>query len=495
MVFQEVIAILTPDLFRLCTKPDDVLTKLSTEVDEIKTERVDTDDGNLHYIVRGSLDQIVLCKLKLEKMMPVADHLKTIHDSNLDSSNLHSVVQRIAKVKTNGTEPTEIMPQSKHIVKTYSKVSPDVSIVQTETEEDEKGCEDQKHDLEMEVSPHFSSDHSEVSDSPVLEDSVDIKTGNFMHLEEVAEKKSEKWFSISDIVTDTNQLDDLKPTTVRNASTIFVCGQCSYKAEKEGPFLKHVLSHGKTKKRKIQFRFNPRKDIDVLTSTLAYRPWELGSEIWEDVAKKLQDELGYDVTSRTCRLRVEMLIRQYKKQDMIGLRKSGTEEEYGQREALLQEIVDQMGSQDAEETQLGNSALQDISQDFVTISPNDSQDASEMYLTPKVYASTFSESRKRILDRAENDEEREKAANDVDIFKEKRRQKVNFKYLDEKLKIEKEKLGTIKGNKRQEVELEEKIVALKMMKTEVEQERIQQNAGVMKMMATMMEMMNTFLNK
>ncbi|GAB6023783.1 hypothetical protein CHUAL_008534 [Chamberlinius hualienensis] len=214
---------------------------------------MEMDDGNPQYHVRGSLDQIVLFKLKLEKMMTMAEQLKAVHIANLGSPNLHSVVQQIANVnesaviETNITEPTEIMSRSKRKVRKPRKVSHDVYIAQTTTEEEENRSEGHKNDIEMEVSPNFSSDHSEVSDSPVLDDMIDIKPENYMemHLEEVAEKKAEEWLSIPNLAIDADDLNDRKPMGDSNASTIYSCVLCSFKADKEGQFLKHVLSHSK----------------------------------------------------------------------------------------------------------------------------------------------------------------------------------------------------------------------------------------------------------
>lgn len=69
------------------------------------------------------------------------------------------------------------------------------------------------------------------------------------------------------------------------------------------------------------FRFTAKKDITMLKVALDYRPWDFGSKQWKIIAEKLRLEAGYDVTPRTCRLRTEYLIEQYKKHDMKCVRK------------------------------------------------------------------------------------------------------------------------------------------------------------------------------
>ncbi|KAH7986406.1 hypothetical protein HPB49_025978 [Dermacentor silvarum] len=54
----------------------------------------------------------------------------------------------------------------------------------------------------------------------------------------------------------------------------------------------------------------------------------------------MQDIAGMPFNARNVRSRTELLLSYYAAKDMVNLRKSGSEEQYSTREALLQELLD-----------------------------------------------------------------------------------------------------------------------------------------------------------
>lgn len=62
-------------------------------------------------------------------------------------------------------------------------------------------------------------------------------------------------------------------------------------------------------------------------------------EAWAKIAKALQ-ELGVPVTARGARDRYNYLVKLFHSEDLKNLRKSGTEEEFTEREALLTELIE-----------------------------------------------------------------------------------------------------------------------------------------------------------
>lgn len=185
MVFQEVIAILMPEyLHQLCSNPDIILAKLSGEIDGLKVEKVDMDDGNPQYHIRGSVEHILLFKIKIEKMMMdkqfktaqiVAATTTTIQKPNTDSVNQLQNKQKPAVVEENGiqpirikqepidtieengteAEPTETMTRRKRKVLKPRKVSYDVYKTENQAAENENRCEEQECSERMETSTNL----------------------------------------------------------------------------------------------------------------------------------------------------------------------------------------------------------------------------------------------------------------------------------------------------------------------------------------------------
>ncbi|KAH6925786.1 hypothetical protein HPB50_009880 [Hyalomma asiaticum] len=86
-------------------------------------------------------------------------------------------------------------------------------------------------------------------------------------------------------------------------------------------------------------QFNPAIDLEMLSYVRNANTFRDQKE-WTHIAAKMQDLTRQSFTSRTVRERTYLLLGRFIAKDRVALRKSGTEEEYGQREALLQEILD-----------------------------------------------------------------------------------------------------------------------------------------------------------
>ncbi|XP_013383278.1 vicilin-like seed storage protein At2g18540 [Lingula anatina] len=102
-----------------------------------------------------------------------------------------------------------------------------------------------------------------------------------------------------------------------------------------------ALADDKNKK----IRFTPALDILLLQEVLVVNPFE-ESPRWAEVSTSfnavLKERRGDEMTlttARTVRERTAHLIQKFKKDEMESARKSGTNEEYGQREQLLTDLV------------------------------------------------------------------------------------------------------------------------------------------------------------
>ncbi|XP_064626807.1 uncharacterized protein LOC135487233 [Lineus longissimus] len=90
-------------------------------------------------------------------------------------------------------------------------------------------------------------------------------------------------------------------------------------------------------------RYNPGYDISVLKEVLLLNPFDDASR-WDEIAKAFNKELMkrrpnvQAVNSRSIKERVEKLLKAFKSEQMAALRRSGTAEEYTERDSLLTEI-------------------------------------------------------------------------------------------------------------------------------------------------------------
>jgi flagellar biosynthesis GTPase FlhF len=91
------------------------------------------------------------------------------------------------------------------------------------------------------------------------------------------------------------------------------------------------------------FRFNPARDILLLREVVGQRPYAAGygqtSRAWDAIVTNLK-AIGMDVTLTTVQGRYTHLKKAYRTQQMEQMRRSGTEEEYTEREQLLQDIIE-----------------------------------------------------------------------------------------------------------------------------------------------------------
>ncbi|KAJ3117156.1 hypothetical protein HDU96_007819 [Phlyctochytrium bullatum] len=100
------------------------------------------------------------------------------------------------------------------------------------------------------------------------------------------------------------------------------------------------------------FRFTPASDIALLKIVTYTQPWAAGhgkkASVWSSITDTLQEALKADqplvekVKSTAVQRRFEHLVTCFKQEEMESLKASGTEEEYGEREALLSGIVEMM---------------------------------------------------------------------------------------------------------------------------------------------------------
>lgn len=94
------------------------------------------------------------------------------------------------------------------------------------------------------------------------------------------------------------------------------------------------------KQAKKMVRFNCFHDIMLLRAVVSNNPFSVNTQKpWDLIAAELQIYLP-GVTPRCCRERAMRLLKMFKEEDRGNLRKSGTEEQYAEKEQLLQELVD-----------------------------------------------------------------------------------------------------------------------------------------------------------
>ncbi|KAL1426869.1 hypothetical protein MTO96_000406 [Rhipicephalus appendiculatus] len=91
----------------------------------------------------------------------------------------------------------------------------------------------------------------------------------------------------------------------------------------------------------LRLHFSVSLNMALLREVLAENPFRDPSQ-WHHVARNLQESTGKTVTTRSARERIDLLIYHYASEDRdrANLRKSGTENEYNEREHLLQEVLD-----------------------------------------------------------------------------------------------------------------------------------------------------------
>ncbi|XP_077565078.1 uncharacterized protein LOC144180644 [Haemaphysalis longicornis] len=91
-----------------------------------------------------------------------------------------------------------------------------------------------------------------------------------------------------------------------------------------------------TKRRK---RFRVDEDIALLKEVLVANPFEQPQR-WDEVLANVEYLAARPLTIRAIRERLDLLIGYFRRNDRVNLRKSGTEEQYGEKERLLQDVSD-----------------------------------------------------------------------------------------------------------------------------------------------------------
>ncbi|ETV93110.1 hypothetical protein H310_12894 [Aphanomyces invadans] len=106
------------------------------------------------------------------------------------------------------------------------------------------------------------------------------------------------------------------------------------------------MSEVEGSKRKTAYRFTTQVDIDLLKEAMFVcphdAPYGQASARWEEIAEHMRQLHGPDLTTAGCRKRLDDLIAAFKKDTVKSLRASGTEEEYNERDQLLQDLADMM---------------------------------------------------------------------------------------------------------------------------------------------------------
>ncbi|KAL3234133.1 hypothetical protein MRX96_048389 [Rhipicephalus microplus] len=102
----------------------------------------------------------------------------------------------------------------------------------------------------------------------------------------------------------------------------------------------HVREHG-FKEQVQNFTFDSYKDLCLLKEVVCADPFS-NPAAWEDVLRNVMRAINRELTIRGIKERVDLLIGYFRQQDTANLRKSGTEEQYGEREQLLQDVSDLM---------------------------------------------------------------------------------------------------------------------------------------------------------
>ncbi|KAH6937488.1 hypothetical protein HPB50_000755 [Hyalomma asiaticum] len=102
-------------------------------------------------------------------------------------------------------------------------------------------------------------------------------------------------------------------------------------------------SASSTAQRRPRKRFRIDEDLCLLREVASADPYN-NPQAWDDILRNVILAVQRDLTLRAVKERVDLLVGYFRQQDSVNLRKSGTEEQYGEREILLQDISDLMRS-------------------------------------------------------------------------------------------------------------------------------------------------------
>ncbi|XP_049276116.1 uncharacterized protein LOC125760283 [Rhipicephalus sanguineus] len=89
--------------------------------------------------------------------------------------------------------------------------------------------------------------------------------------------------------------------------------------------------------------FTTEEDLVILREVTASKPFNDDLQ-WIHVIENLKRVLGRELTLRSLKDRVDLLIGYWRQEDTRNLRKSGTEEQYAEKEQILQDLSDYIRS-------------------------------------------------------------------------------------------------------------------------------------------------------
>nr|XP_037285119.1 uncharacterized protein LOC119178060 [Rhipicephalus microplus] len=112
-------------------------------------------------------------------------------------------------------------------------------------------------------------------------------------------------------------------------------------ASGDGTFSASAAAWLSPAQRKPRKRFRIDEDLCLLKEVVCTDPFS-NPAAWEDVLRNVMRAINRELTIRGIKERVDLLIGYFRQQDTVNLRKSGTEEQYGEREQLLQDVSDLM---------------------------------------------------------------------------------------------------------------------------------------------------------
>lgn len=231
---------------------------------------------------------------------------------------------------------------------------------------------------------------------------------------------------------------------------------------------------GSAKSRKV-IRFTCFQDVMLLREVVGENPFDGDAKkIWDVIANKVGHYIP-GISSRCCRERTMRLLKLFKAADFDALRRSGTEEQYSEKEQLLQEIKEL----EMEKLEQQERMIQERQQNRQT----------EKEIVAEIPNATLETMPSRPSSSAEDS---------IDEYTPRRRKNSNSitKYLTERHVA----MMTIK---RKQLKLEERKIQLEERKLKLEEERIKfererwevEKNQLLQNQKMMMEMFSMFINK
>ncbi|KAH8035041.1 hypothetical protein HPB51_004282 [Rhipicephalus microplus] len=112
-------------------------------------------------------------------------------------------------------------------------------------------------------------------------------------------------------------------------------------ASEDGTLSASAAACPSTAQRKPRKQFRINEDLCLLKEVVCADSFS-NPTAWEDVLRNVMRAVNRELTIRGIKERVDLLIGYFRQQDTVNMWKSGTEEQYGEREQLLQAVSDLM---------------------------------------------------------------------------------------------------------------------------------------------------------